>query len=261
MPREISHQISISIDRKLSGLSNTTSNQQFIFKVHDGLRSHKNEAYEPKVLSIGPYHHGKPKLKKMEMHKLRYLKELLGRRGETNAERYIIALTEFEDHARKYYAEEEISRISKKGFVEMMFLDGCFVIEFLRKNFKPELQNGNDTIFQMEWLSSNIMTDLILFENQVPFFILDKLFDMTKLPDERGNLIDLAYCLCDNLGFPKGCYSSIPTNEDIIHLLDLVHKSLCSSFAEKLTEMNDFSLEFIKSTSELQQSGYGQLLP
>ncbi|KAL3506274.1 hypothetical protein ACH5RR_031656 [Cinchona calisaya] len=258
MSREISPQISISIDRKLSGLSNTTSNEQFIFKVHDGLRSHKKEAYEPKVLSIGPYHHGKPKLKKMEMHKLRYLQELLGRRGETNADRYIIALTEFEDRARKYYAEEEISGISKKDFVEMMFLDGCFVIEFLRKIFKPELRNGNDTIFQMEWLSSNIMTDLILFENQVPFFILDKLFEMTKLGNEQGNLIHFAHLLCDYLVHGTGNYPEISAN-DVIHLLDLVHKSLCSSFAETLTQINESDVndlsDFIRSTTELRQCG------
>ncbi|KAL3506269.1 hypothetical protein ACH5RR_031651 [Cinchona calisaya] len=258
MSREISHQISICIDRKLTSLSNTTSNEQCIFKVHDGLRNHKKEAYEPKVLSIRPYHHGKPKLEKMEMHKLRYLKELLGRRGDTNPDRYIIALTEREDCARKCYAEEEISQISKNDFVEMMLLDGCFVIEFLRKYFEPEFQNRDDTIFQMDWLSGNIATDLILFENQVPFFILVELFNMTKLPDEEGNLIDLAHCLCNYLVGPTGNPYPEISQDEVIHLLDLVHKSLCSSFAERLTEINESAgdlSDFIRSTTELRQRG------
>ncbi|KAL3506276.1 hypothetical protein ACH5RR_031658 [Cinchona calisaya] len=253
-----------SIDPKLSGPSTTTSSVQCIFRVHDRLRSHEKEAYEPQVLSIGPYHYSKPNLKKMEMHKQRYLEELLLQREETNRDGCISALTELEDRARKCYAED-ISEIKKDDFVEMLLLDGCFIIQFLRKLYDPKLRNGDDTIFQMDWLRNWIEIDLILFENQIPFFILEKLFVMTTLPGQAVDLVGLALPL-------RNCLRSdlIPTSSDknfsangFFHLLDLVHKSLCSSFAETLTQnndpaVNDFSvqeLEFIKSTSELQKSG------
>ncbi|KAL3506271.1 hypothetical protein ACH5RR_031653 [Cinchona calisaya] len=257
----MSWELSQRILTKLSDLSSNTTNEPCIFKVHDSLRSNNKEAYEPKVLSIGPYHHGKPNLKKMEMHKLRYLQELLDRTGEISPYTYITALTELEDRARKCYAED-ISLISKDDFVEMMFLDGCFIIEFLRKLYDPKLHNSDDTIFQMNWLLKCIATDLMLFENQVPFFILDQLFDMTLGQEE--DLKHLVFHLVENLISDYGPICSIPeisAADKVIHLLDLVHKILCSSFAATLAEtngraLNDFSaVEFIRSTSELQQSG------
>ncbi|KAL3506268.1 hypothetical protein ACH5RR_031650 [Cinchona calisaya] len=258
MSSELSHRIL----NKLSGISSYATNEQCIFKVHDRLRSNNKEAYEPKFLSIGPYHHGKSNLEKMEMHKLRYLQELLARRGETNPDRYIIALTELEDRAQKCYAED-ISPISNDDFVKMMFLDGCFVIEFLRKLFDRKLRNTDDTIFQMDWLHNWIVPDLILFENQVPFFILDQLFDMTKLPGQEENLKHLVFHLGKALIYdsrPIFSYPEISAADTVIHLLDLVHKSVCSSFAKILTEtndrpVNDFSLDLIRPTSELNLSG------
>ncbi|XP_027118921.1 UPF0481 protein At3g47200 [Coffea arabica] len=192
MSRDRSHQIAIRIDQKLSDLLDT-SEKPSIFKIHGQLRSENEEAYEPEVVSIGPYHHGKPKLKEMEKHKLRYFKEILRRRGES-AEKYIIALADLQDQARRCYAEE--INLSNDDFVEMLCLDGCFVIEFLRKCRHPGSHWQNDPLFQMLWLRTATVNDLILFENQLPFFVLQKLFDMTKSPRGEGNLIDLAIHLC-----------------------------------------------------------------
>lgn len=40
------------------------------------------EAYEPVIPAIGPYHHSKRHFMAMEEHKMRYLKLLLRRRGQ-----------------------------------------------------------------------------------------------------------------------------------------------------------------------------------
>ncbi|KAF5933233.1 hypothetical protein HYC85_029404 [Camellia sinensis] len=121
----------LDIDRKLAELTPIPS-ERCIFRVHDVLRNENKKAYEPEVVAIGPYHHGKDNLKLMEEHKLRYLKQLLNRRNETSAERYIMAMRESEQKARKSYADP-ISLDSNK-FVEMMLLDSCFIVELLRKN-------------------------------------------------------------------------------------------------------------------------------
>nr|XP_027118922.1 UPF0481 protein At3g47200-like [Coffea arabica] len=246
------------IDQKLSDLLDT-SEKPSIFKIHGQLRSAKEEAYEPLVVSIGPYHHGKPKLEEMEKHKVRYFNELLRRTGES-AEKYIIALTNRQDQARRCYAEE-IS-LSDDAFVDMLCLDGCFVIEFLRKRRLPELRLQNDPLFQMLWLRYATKNDLILFENQLPFFVLLQLFDMTKSPGEEENLIDLAIhlCLVGNLPNPGlNSHSEIFEPYNAVHLLGLVHKILSASFSETLSStMNsnrrDSSLT-IKSAGELRQSG------
>ncbi|XP_027116701.2 UPF0481 protein At3g47200-like [Coffea arabica] len=258
MSRDRSHQIAIRIDQKLSDLLDT-SEKPAIFKIHGQLRSENEEAYEPEVVSIGPYHHGKPKLKEMEKHKLRYFKEILRRRGES-AERYIIALADLQDQARRCYAEE--INLSNDDFVEMLCLDGCFIIEFLRKCGHSGSHWQNDPLFQMLWLRTATVNDLILFENQLPFFVLQKLFDMTKSPRGEGNLIDLAIHLCrvGNLPNPGlNSHSEIFELFNAVHLLGLVHKILSASFSETLSStMNSNrtgSNLFVKSAGELRQSG------
>ncbi|GMP55745.1 hypothetical protein CsSME_00020476 [Camellia sinensis var. sinensis] len=123
----------LDIDRKLAELTLIPS-ERCIFRVHDVLRNENKKAYEPEVVAIGPYHHGKDNLQPMEEHKLRYLKRLLNRRNETSAERYIVAMRESEQKARKSYADP--TSLDSNKFVEMMLLDGCFIVELLRKNEK-----------------------------------------------------------------------------------------------------------------------------
>ncbi|CDO99351.1 unnamed protein product [Coffea canephora] len=247
------------IDQNLSDVLDT-SEKPSIFKVHGPLRSENEEAYEPQVVSIGPYHHGKPKLKEMEKHKLRYFKEILRRRGESSAEKYIIALANLQDQARRCYAEE--INLSEDDFVDMLCLDGCFVIEFLRKNQQPESCLENDHIFEMLWLPSTIAHDLVLFENQLPFFVLQKLFDMTKSPSGEENLIDLAIDLRLLWYFPDpglNSHSTILEQYEEVHLLGLMHKILSASFSGTLSStMNSNrgdSTLYIKSAGELGQSG------
>ncbi|KAI8012376.1 UPF0481 protein [Camellia lanceoleosa] len=94
----------IDIDKKLNELPPMPS-ERCIFRVLDRLRNENKKAYKPEVVAIGPYHHGKDNLQPMEEHKLRYLKQLLNRRNETSAERYMVAMRESEQKARRFYAD------------------------------------------------------------------------------------------------------------------------------------------------------------
>nr|XP_027080228.1 UPF0481 protein At3g47200-like [Coffea arabica]XP_027080229.1 UPF0481 protein At3g47200-like [Coffea arabica] len=246
------------IDRKLSGLSNSFSKQR-IFRVHHKLRSQNEVAYEPQMFSIGPYHHGKENLVKAQTYKLWYLKELLLRRGESSTERYINALKDLEDEARIWYAEEDMIGLGSDEFVEMMLLDGFFIIELLRKyagwcqykeyplNYAPK---QGDPIILNRRIIGCLFRDILLFENQLPFFILVRLFEMTKSPGgaEEENLVDLAIFPHSPLHFffPGEKPVSLPnptTNiagnvGDVVHLLHLVHECWCWSFAGKLAGGN-----------------------
>ncbi|CAK9167008.1 unnamed protein product, partial [Ilex paraguariensis] len=68
--------------------------------VYDKLRGENKEAYELKVLVIGPYYHGDKKLQGMEEQKLWYVQQLLERRNETSVDKYIMALSDMEEGAR-----------------------------------------------------------------------------------------------------------------------------------------------------------------
>jgi hypothetical protein len=123
--------VPIHIDEKLVGLAPNDPEYSCIFRMHNQLRKINEKAYEPQLLAIGPYLRGKDDLMLMEEHKLRYLQLILQRGNESSMERYIKAMRELEGRAREFYAEP-IS-LTTDEFVEILLLDGCFIIELFRK--------------------------------------------------------------------------------------------------------------------------------
>ncbi|KAF2285605.1 hypothetical protein GH714_005746 [Hevea brasiliensis] len=123
-----------SINEKLIGQSSHESSNQCIFKVPNELRSVNEKAYEPQIIAIGPYHHGKPHLIAMEEHKIRYLQSFLERTNENDVSRYVQIIGELEENTRRCYAET--LDLTEEAFVEMMLLDACFIIEFIWKNLE-----------------------------------------------------------------------------------------------------------------------------
>lgn len=113
-----------------------TSNRWHIVRVPLHVRVVDELAYTPKILSIGPLHHDAPSLKAMEAHKSRFLGRLQNQIKSEN----IIAVIEdaminLERETRKYYSEE-FDHINSSDFVQMLVLDACFIVEFLRLHEK-----------------------------------------------------------------------------------------------------------------------------
>ncbi|URD94615.1 UPF0481 protein [Musa troglodytarum] len=101
-----------------------------IFRVPEIFREADSKAYEPRMVSLGPYHHrDKFDPKAMEDLKLHYLKKFLGRNPGKSLEDYIKQIKEKEPQARMAYSEEV--RMSSDAFSQMMLLDCCFVIEII----------------------------------------------------------------------------------------------------------------------------------
>ncbi|KAL0403632.1 UNVERIFIED_CONTAM: hypothetical protein Sradi_2004000 [Sesamum radiatum] len=216
-----------NISGKLSYLSVARS-ECTIYKVHSHLRNVNEQAYEPEVIAIGPYHRDKDNLKMMEDHKLRYLHLLLQRKND-NVEKYVSAIGPLEQRARKCYAET-IS-LSAADFIEMLVLDGCFIIDLARKSNLPYLREKNDPIFHMDWIMNSLQRDLMLFENQIPFFVLCELFDLIEVPNQHSRLIHLLLSFFDNL-YPGKVFreSRSWSSHEIKHLLDLIHRNWLPSF-------------------------------
>ena len=96
-------------------------------------------AYTPKLISIGPLHHGVCELHAMEMLKLRYLREFCYRTRTCHKD--IAGVIETNElKIRRCY--EEIFDISSEDFVKMVVLDSIFIIEhFLRSAASDGLFN------------------------------------------------------------------------------------------------------------------------
>jgi uncharacterized protein with von Willebrand factor type A (vWA) domain len=87
----------------------------------------KTKAYTPQVISIGPFHHSKKKLKTMEKYKAQYLKSFT-EGAEINLENLIHAIKYLEKSIRECYVETIPLR--SDGFVKMVKMDASFIIEF-----------------------------------------------------------------------------------------------------------------------------------
>ncbi|CAK9185383.1 unnamed protein product [Ilex paraguariensis] len=251
--------ISLMIDEQLACISPTPSDH-CIFRVYDEIRVENEKAYEPLKLAIGPYYHGKDKLLDMQEHKMRYLQLLLKRINETSVDKYIVALGDMEERARKCCSEPSV--LDEYEFLKMMLLDGFFMIELFRRHENPclqliENQNDNDPIFQSHQFRVNIRRDLLLLENQLPFFIVVKLFNMTTDTDTHEDIRYLALSFMEYvLPGPSLSKPSEIEVDDVKHLLHLVHNSMCASFAKVVSYGNENDeWEFISSVTQLQEAG------
>ncbi|KAK2650780.1 hypothetical protein Ddye_018269 [Dipteronia dyeriana] len=145
-----------------------------IYKVPRDLRNIDRKAYTPRLISIGPFHHGNTILSKMENQKLRYMLEFGGREGPEKVKEFKRFIEEKEQIIRNYYQEN--SSLKSPEFVKMILLDAVFIIEFFFKNMFPVELRGFDFFLDTACAKAAITRDLQLLENQLPYFLLQNLF-------------------------------------------------------------------------------------
>ncbi|KAJ6383401.1 hypothetical protein OIU78_026809 [Salix suchowensis] len=205
----------------LSPLSNWS-----IWKVPHSLRSVNDDAYNPHVISIGPLFRGELKLQSMEVHKLYYMRSLLQRTpdSEETLESSAEAIEQFEQMIRACYAER--IHMSPSELAEILLVDGCFMLELFIRYSKADLRVQDDPLFYSSWMILTLQRDLSLLENQIPFFVLERLYselvEFSTIGQSLPSLPELA------LGFFKSTLYMNNANFRIIrrpypHLLDLIH--------------------------------------
>ena len=137
-----------------------------IHKVPRPIRKWMEEAYTPQVVSIGPFHHKNKRLKSMEEYKERYFQSFV-ERSEIKLEYLVETISEMEESIRGCYAET--IDLTSDRFVKMISVDACFILELF-------LQTSLETSPLIEEPRAiAVMLDLLLLENQLPFFVIEKL--------------------------------------------------------------------------------------
>ncbi|KAB2602360.1 hypothetical protein D8674_003365 [Pyrus ussuriensis x Pyrus communis] len=234
-----------------------------IFKVPQWLVEVNSQTYHPHIVSIGPYHHGKPDLKMMQQHKWRYLHDLLARTpstGPTLAD--YLQLVDFqEEDIRGCYSET--LNLSKSELVQMMVLDGLFIIEIFfrveRLSERDPCVDQDDAIFNLNWLLPKLMLDLLRQENQIPFFVLEMLFNKSKPSRKDSDDSSLGKASLKFFNFAVAQRS----DEDLkkyfnlkgVHLLDLLRLTYISDIPDPPQETPFESVELIRSVKKLHQAG------
>lgn len=128
------------------------------YRVSTDLRQINEEAYPPRVISIGPLQHGKDELADKEKKKIRYKREYCKRITPEKWQQVIKFIEENEKKFRNSY--EENSTLEKLEFITMILYDVVFIVElFLRK-----YGNESDFLLDRPGILAIIWLDLILLE-------------------------------------------------------------------------------------------------
>jgi len=129
--QEQSHKVSLDVDKLAKSvkedlqISYAFSKTCCIYKVPERLRELNEKAYTPRVVSIGPIHHGEEMLKAMKDHKRMYLREFL-EWSEVSLEDFIEFIMENETRLCDFYAET--IEFSSENLIKMILMDAAFVI-------------------------------------------------------------------------------------------------------------------------------------
>lgn len=223
-----------------------------IYRVRETLSKDNADKYFPTFISIGPFHHGKDNLRATEDHKWRYLNTLFTRKPnvetsldsvkalkemasksnvETIMDNCVKALKEMESKVRKFYSEE--IHLPSDEFVKMMLLDGCFIIELFLTSSTKGLRRRDDPFFSTFESSYSLRCDLILLENQIPFFVLQRLFDLIPIPKQcTRSVTQLALHFFRRIIQGDVHVLEEKFSQEFKHLLDLIHQCHLPTYPE-----------------------------
>ncbi|GLJ34738.1 hypothetical protein SUGI_0698990 [Cryptomeria japonica] len=165
-----------------------------IFRVPKPLRDSNDRLYSPHLVSIGPFHYGKEELKSMEKSKseaVRRMQKRIQRRDQNaSIESIVENLIVHKDREIREFYGESIS-YNPIQLAWMVTRDACFLYEFL-VNYAKFFSSGkniykeevaafswkSDYVFDVTYQNptrERIMDDILLFENQIPLWVLQNL--------------------------------------------------------------------------------------
>ncbi|XP_020594787.1 UPF0481 protein At3g47200-like, partial [Phalaenopsis equestris] len=159
-----------------------------IFRLPDFVRMMMPDVFTPKVVAIGPYHHGKNHLQPIEFHKERALHHFL-KRSLKSLEVYVREIKTVVKELQGSYVGLEEEWRDQDNFIKLMIVDGCFMLEVMRldsehcKHYAP-----SDPFFGLHALQHKIpymRRDMLILENQLPILAFKKLVSVEKNVDEN----------------------------------------------------------------------------
>lgn len=227
-----------------------------IFRVPTSLVDVNGRAYQPRIVSIGPYHLAHPRFNMIQEHKWRYLGSFLSRTQAIglSLQDYLKAIAPLESQARECYSEKV--SLNSHEFIEMMVLDGCFILELFRKVGRLVPFEPDDPLVTMSWILPFFYRDFLKLENQIPYFILERLYQISKFPQDESapTLSTLALGFFNNITQrPDKVIARFP-NLRGKHLLDLVRSSYLTNL-EREQKRIPTPTHVIHCVSKLRKAG------
>ncbi|XP_010059733.1 UPF0481 protein At3g47200 [Eucalyptus grandis] len=240
-----------SLLKKLNAKIPEESGNVCIYRVPAKLRQVEAKAYDPSIVSIGPYHRGDQHLKEMEEVKLKFFQSFLKSRqeGVVELDRVIAAMEKLELEARSCYADDV--KLSRDEFVEMMTIDGCFVLQLLREVGSC---SSSSSLIQ-RWMLPTLRRDLIKLENQLPMIVLrELLYANSQCEDSILSLQDFALKFFNPL-LQRDSHTNAAgatVMNEACHFLDLFRSSILPEIQDQDRKRQ---VHMIRSVTELREAG------
>ncbi|KAK1355743.1 hypothetical protein POM88_048999 [Heracleum sosnowskyi] len=257
-----------SVDVTL-GLLRSRPRDASTYRVPSKLRAIKHEAYTPQMVSIGPYHRDKPDLRAMDEFKWRYMLAFVDRVVKSDTENTQIKELDGEsrEHSPEILALHKCSTIVSE--LEEEARAWCKMTDMPKTNddlhVHPQDQvpfvslAGNFTMVQ------TLAHDLMLLENQIPYVILQQLFNIIQSSKQTSkdmfsdtSLSEYAIWFFNSAPMLhyKFLEITIPIDDTCTHLLDLLHDACFFSFKKLPSNYYHKNWGFKRCATELLQSGF-----
>nr|XP_043627343.1 UPF0481 protein At3g47200-like [Erigeron canadensis] len=188
------------------------------------IRDLNHRLFTPRVVSIGPLHKEKMNLRSMEARKAAYLSDLLSEVGsiEETLNKCVQKVHDKIERIKACYDGMKTA-YNDVELVQMMVMDACFILQFISK-----LSGSGNILSDNRLRSRSIALDLVLLENQIPFFVLKDIYEIitVKKVQSRTPLITMLCNLLAHINPFKECIKmdnlGLETTHD--HILGLLHK-------------------------------------
>lgn len=236
--RANSHEITITQEDESSGGDLSRK----VRKMHRVLpqlmqQQHIDNLYDPILVSLGPYHHGRPELQPAQDLKPLCL-DWFASGSEQNKAFYYNKINEKIDEIRDCYAEAWIlEKYDDEELTRMMLLDGCFIINYMASRIQ--------TSTNMNWdnhlgLAAGPITvrDLVKIENQVPFMVIKLL--LSSQVGRDGEWDELVHGFLRWMLLKTGSKEQISVAgeyDDVedppLHVLEAIWRAITSKYEEE----------------------------
>ncbi|CAO2150185.1 unnamed protein product [Urochloa humidicola] len=176
------------------------------FKVHIDLTEYRMHLYPaclrevgksytvPRIVAIGPYHHGLDHLKPVEKVKHAAACYCVMQSGCLLEDLYG-AVAQVADAVRWLYDKDVVERIGEDDFRHMMFFDACFLVQNMLMRSDRDKVNKSLLGFLCPY-RIDIFHDVMLLENQIPWILVEIVIRFMRMPSIPKDFVRAKrYCM------------------------------------------------------------------